>query len=122
MSCQDIEGPNIDDSSLEFYSKFQSVPVIIEGPSLTKDLSYFLVNDNDDLKDLEKGIPLSHFAEEFKRRETEKELEMEFRVLSRINCHKSHYLNLYKSPNLDFKSKNRYNEVLPFKHSRVTLN
>ena len=121
MSCQEIEGPIIDDDCLEFYSKFESAPVIIEGPQLAKDLSYFLVNDNDDLKDLERGVPLSKFEEEYKRRESEKELEMEFRVLSRLNCHKSHYLNLYKSPNLDFKSKNRYNEVLPFNHSRVKL-
>ena len=64
---------------------------------------------------------MSSFESEYERRDQERELEMEFRVLTRLNCHKLHYLNLYKSPMHEFKSKNRYNEVLPFRHTRVIL-
>lgn len=46
---------------------------------------------------------------------------MEYRLLTRMNCHKIHYQNLFKSQNLDFKKKNRYHEVLPFQHSMVKI-
>ena len=46
---------------------------------------------------------------------------MEYRLLTRLNCHKLHYQNLFKSQNIDFKRKNRYNELLPFVHSMVKL-
>jgi protein tyrosine phosphatase len=51
-----------------------------------------------------------------------RDLDMEYRLLIRMNCHKMHYTSLFKSQNLDFKQKNRYNEVLPFQHSMVKLN
>ena len=76
-----------------------------------------MVHQSPDLKDLERGIPLANFEEAVK----ERELDMEFRVLTRLNCHKLHYMNLFKSQLIDFKSKNRYNEILPFKHCRVEL-
>jgi receptor-type tyrosine-protein phosphatase gamma len=76
------------------------------------------VDKCEDLKSLEKAIPLSKFEEESLN---ERDPEMEFRILSRINCHKIHYKNLFKSQNIDFKRKNRYNEVLPFTHSMVKI-
>lgn len=71
----------------------------------------------EDLKDLEKGISLSRFEEELGERDP----EMEHRLLTRMNCHKIHYQNLFKSQNIDFKRKNKYNEILPFQHSMVKL-
>ena len=69
------------------YQKYKDVALIIEGPEFELDYSYFLIFQCDDLKDLEKGIPLSRLEEEAKSRD----LEMEFRVLTRVNCHKIHY-------------------------------
>mmetsp|Transcript_18730 Transcript_18730/g.17857 ORF Transcript_18730/g.17857 Transcript_18730/m.17857 type:complete len:157 (+) Transcript_18730:391-861(+) len=76
-----------------------------------------MVDQCQDLKDLEKGIPISQFETQMKLRD----IEMEYRILTRLNCHKLHYLNLYKRQNIDFKEKNRYGEILPFEHSRVKL-
>jgi receptor-type tyrosine-protein phosphatase gamma len=91
--------------------------VVLEGPELESDYSYFLVDNCEELKELERGIPLSAFASHYPLRDP----EMEFRLLTRLNCHKLHYHNLFKSQNQDFKRKNRYNEVLPFQHSMVKL-
>lgn len=52
------------------------------------DYSYFLIDKCDELKELERGIPLQSFEiETIEQREP----EMEFRILSRINLHKIHY-------------------------------
>ena len=69
------------------------LPCLIEGPEFDQDYSYYLVHQSPDLKDLERGIPLANFEEAVK----ERELDMEFRVLTRLNCHKLHYMNLFKS-------------------------
>lgn len=91
--------------------------LLVEGPEFGQDYSYFLVDKCPDLKDIEKGIPLKSYEAEVQQRD----MEMEYRVLIRMNCHKMHYQSLFKSQNLDFKQKNRYNEVLPFTHSMVKL-
>lgn len=75
------------------YERFKNLPVIIEGPEFDSDYSYFLVDKCEDLKDLEKGITLSNFEVESLERDT----EMEHRILMRMNCHKLHYQNLFKS-------------------------
>lgn len=75
------------------------------------------MNKCEELKELERGIPLSRFEDEVNQRDP----EMEFRLLTRLNCHKIHFQSLFKSQNIDFKRKNRYNEVLPFEHSMVKL-
>jgi len=93
------------------------LPIVLEGPEFAQDYSYFLVHKCEELKELEKGINLDNFEEECALRDA----EMEFRILTRLNCHKIHYQNLFKSQNIDFKRKNRYNEVLPFEHSMVKL-
>lgn len=65
---KDQEGPVFAEQDSELYEKFKPEvtgnPVLIEGPNLGQDFSYFLVNGNDEMKDLEKGIPLSNFCEE----------------------------------------------------------
>ena len=46
---------------------------------------------------------------------------MEYRILMRINCHKDQFNNLYKSSSTDFRRRNKYNEILPYKHNMVRL-
>ena len=46
----------------DLYQKFSEVELLIEGPEFGLDYSYFLVDQCEDLKDLERGIPLSKFA------------------------------------------------------------
>lgn len=75
------------------YSKFKQLELLIEGPEIELDYSYFLVDQCNELKLIEKGISLSKFSEEIIKRD----LEMEFRFLTRLNCHKLHYTNLVKS-------------------------
>ncbi len=115
----DNEAPVFLDEYNKVYERFKPLPIIIEGPEYDNDYSYFLVDKCQDLKDLEKGIALAKFDQE--SQSSERDPEMEFRLLSRMNCHKLHYQNLYKSQNIDFKRKNRYNEVLPFTHSMVKI-
>ena len=113
----DNDGPVFLDEYNKLYDSFKTLPLIIEGPELDSDYSYFLVDKCEELKEIEKGISLSNYEQESQERDP----EMEFRILTRMNCHKIHYQNLFKSQNLDFKRKNRYNEVLPFTHSMVKL-
>jgi hypothetical protein len=69
------------------------------------------VDKNEDLKFLERGIPI----EEFSHVKSKRKFEMEFRILSRMTQHKGHVKNLYNSPKMEFKKQNRYLEVLPCK-------
>ena len=91
----DNDGPVFLDEYNRLYDLFKtSLPLILEGPEFDTDYSYFLVDKCDDLKDLEKGIPLVNFEQEVA---SSRDPEMEFRLLIRINCHKIHYQNLQKS-------------------------
>ena len=69
------------------------MPLIVEGPEFDNDYSYYLVDKCDELKELERGIVLSSFEQAA----AERDIEMEYRILTRINCHKLHYQNLFKS-------------------------
>lgn len=69
------------------------------------------------MKALEKGIPLANFAEEAQK----KDLDMEYRLLTRLNCHKQQYTSLCKSRVVQFSSRNRYSEILPFMFNQVKL-
>jgi hypothetical protein len=71
----------------ELYAKFKHVDLLIEGPEFEQDYSYFLVDKCQDLKDLEKGMNLSRYEQEL----AERDMEMEYRLLTRMNCHKIHY-------------------------------
>ena len=124
MSQQEGEGPIFLDEYNKLYERFKNLPLIIEGPEFDLDYSYYLVDQCEELKILERGIPIVslegsnlRFNEEVEARD----VEMEYRILTRINCHKLHYTNLFKSQNIDFKRKNRYNDILPFMHSMVKL-
>jgi hypothetical protein len=75
----------------KIYAKFKHLPLIIEGPEFDSDYSYFLVDKCDDLKDLEKGIPLINLVNDELFSKEERDFEMEHRILMRINCHKLHY-------------------------------
>ena len=46
---------------------------------------------------------------------------MEYRILKRINMHKLHYNNLFRSTSSEFKKKNKYYEILPFEHNMVRI-
>ena len=66
------------------------------------------MDQNEDLKNLERGIPI----EDFKDIRTKRMIDMEFRVLQRMTQHKDHVKNIYISTQMEFKRQNRYNEVL----------
>lgn len=46
---------------------------------------------------------------------------MEYKILTRINCHKQKYDSLYHSYHGDFKSLNKYPDILTFANNRVVL-
>jgi protein tyrosine phosphatase len=48
-------------------------------------------------------------------------MEMEYRILMRINCHKGQFNNLFKNSSSEFRRKNKYNEILPYMHNMVKL-
>lgn len=81
------------DEYIELYNKFKSLPLVIEGPEFDSDYSYYLVDKCKELKELEKGVLLTNFRHSVSLRD----YEMEFRILQRINLHKLHYQNLFKS-------------------------
>ncbi len=97
------------------YSKFRDQQVIIEGPERNTDLTYWLVSMQPDLTDLERGIKEEDF-DPSKRRP-----DMEFRILDRMTGHKDHVANLFVRSHKKFNDRNRYPEVLTFKHNRVEL-
>lgn len=76
------------------------------------------VDKNDDLKFLERGIPL----EDFNDLKEKRKYDMEFRILQRMTQHKGHVKNLYNSPKMEFKKQNRYNEVLPCNPNLLNIN
>jgi protein tyrosine phosphatase len=46
---------------------------------------------------------------------------LEYKVLTRINCHKQKYDKLFKSFQGNFKGLNKYPDILPFENNRVML-
>jgi protein tyrosine phosphatase len=102
---------------LECYQKYKQLPLLVEGPEQDKDLSYYLVDKNEDLQSLEQGILLDDFVKVDKARN----FAMEFRILTRMTQHKEHVKNLFYSVSSEFMAHNRWNDILPFAHSRVLL-
>ena len=92
-------------------------PVRIEGPEFVKDYTYYLIDKMPDLTNLERGIPLTTFAD----RMNVKRMEIEFRTLQKICFHKDHVLNLFTSLDVKFHKLNRYKDILPYVHNRVVL-
>ena len=81
MPIKEKKGPMINENELKSAAeKFAHLPVVVEGSLSAKDLSYFLIDNNDDMKGIEKGIPLAEFKEQAAKRDS----EMEYRLLCRI--------------------------------------
>ena len=85
---------------LEIYKQFDSVPVIIEGPEYCLDLTYFLVHNFEDLRNLEQGISVENLASDVA--ENKERHLMEFRVLQKMTQHKDHISNLFVSSDVNF--------------------
>lgn len=96
---------------------YDQFPVIVEGPEFMQDHSFFLMHLNDDIASLEKGM----LVEDYQKEKEERAMDMEFRILNRI-CHTMvHFQNLHREHSQDFKTQNRYNDVLPYKHNLVKV-
>lgn len=65
--------------NLSEYIKQKSAP-LIEGPDPEEDISYQWVTKNEELKLIEEGIPFEEFSDSLNQRN----LEMEFRVISKF--------------------------------------
>ncbi|CAK58016.1 unnamed protein product (macronuclear) [Paramecium tetraurelia] len=89
---------------------------LVEGKETNNDYSYEWLKGNPDLVAIEKGIPIVHFNSEIQKRD----LEMEFRLLRRLTETQYHNENLHDF-NPDIQKLNRYNNIIPFKHSIVKL-
>ena len=81
-----------------------------------------------ELSAVEKGIPVKEFLDltlesgaECTEANHSRDLEMEYRILMRVNCHKAQFSNLFRNSSADFRRKNKYNEILPYKHNMVRL-
>lgn len=92
----------------------------MSGPEYSLDLTYFLVNNFEGLKLLEREMQLNEFCNS-KPPVDETHQSMEFRIIQKISCHKDHAQNFFVSANSTFFKLNRHKDVLPFKHSRVEL-
>ena len=101
------------------YEKFAANPIVISGPEFAQDLSYFLVHNCEELKQLEREIPCAEFLE--KAPVDESRQQMEFRIIQKISSHKDHAANFFVSAFQQFKMLNRHKDVLPYNHSRVRL-
>lgn len=73
---------------------------------------------------LEAGIPLltgSNIQEAFKDNLKKRNQATEWRIMNRITLNQDHVKNLPMMDQTGFKDQNRYDEVLPFKHSQVVI-
>ena len=61
MSQNDGDGPVFLDEYNKLYERFKTLPVVIEGPEFDCDYSYYLVDKCEELKEIERGIPLARF-------------------------------------------------------------
>ncbi|CAD8117298.1 unnamed protein product [Paramecium sonneborni] len=89
---------------------------LVEGKEINNDYSYEWLKGNPDLVAIEKGIPILYFNQEMLKRD----LEMEFRLQRRLTETQYHNENLHDF-NPDIQKLNRYNNIIPFKHSIVKL-
>jgi succinylglutamate desuccinylase len=62
-----------------------------------------------------------HHLERFKSCFNKRDPVMEYKILTRINCHKQKYDMLYRSYHADFKHLNKYPDILTFANNRVLL-
>ena len=90
---------------------------VIEGPLSGNDTSYkFFYTQCEDLKEIEKGIPIHEFSEQLTRRN----VDMEFTLMGKITMTKRHELRLI--PNAaDLQVFNRYSDILPYSDTKVEV-
>ncbi|CAK65110.1 unnamed protein product (macronuclear) [Paramecium tetraurelia] len=88
----------------------------VEGREISQDYSYEWVMGYPELASIEKGIPITEFSDQIQSRDQ----EMEFRILRRLTETQYHNDNLYDF-HPDILKLNRYNNIIPFKHSIVKL-
>ena len=82
------------------------------------DISEDWIKNCEPLQKLEKKILLTNFQNEF----SEKNIEVEFRILKRITNTNLHVKKMFKNGFKNFSEKNRYNHIIPFPlHQRRTL-
>jgi protein tyrosine phosphatase len=101
------------------YEQFAENPVVISGPEFAQDLSYFLVHNCQELRQLEREIPCNEFLTGAPSDDSKQ--AMEFRIIQKISSHKDHAANFFVSAFQQFKMLNRHKDVLPYNHSRVRL-
>jgi len=89
---------------------------LIEGPQPEHDLSYPYTERNEDLTYIQKGIRLKNFRDNINKRN----LECEFKLLRRLTENQM-YTNQFRDYNPEIVRLDRYNQVVPFKHTMVRL-
>jgi receptor-type tyrosine-protein phosphatase gamma len=90
---------------------------LIEGPLPGTDTSYkFFYSQCEDLKEIEKGIPITEFSDHLSRRN----IDIEFTLMGKITMTKRHELRLIPNAS-DLQKFNRYSDVLPFSDTKVTV-
>jgi receptor-type tyrosine-protein phosphatase gamma len=89
---------------------------LIYGPQPDHDLSFKYIEKCDDLSFIEKGIELQKFRGNMKKRN----LELEFKLLRRLTENQM-YTNQFRDYNPEIVKLDRYNPVVPFKHTMVRL-
>lgn len=90
---------------------------VIEGPLSGNDTSYkFFYTQCEELKEIEKGIPVHEFSQQLARRN----VDMEFTLMGKITLTKRHELRLI--PNAaDLQVFNRYSDILPYSDTKVEV-
>jgi protein tyrosine phosphatase len=80
-------------------------------------LSYKWVNKYENVREIEKGVPLAEFNESMRVRE----LDAEFRLIRKLTETKEHVENCEEFDKKTNAQLNRYAMLNPFKHTRVRL-
>lgn len=89
----------------------------VEGPEPSQDLSYKWVLKFENVRDIEKGVPVYEFEENMHARE----LDAEFRLLRKITETKEHLQNIEPLDRKISQLLNRYSDLKPFRHTQVRL-
>eukprot|EP01017_Pseudomicrothorax_dubius_P006775 TRINITY_DN119_c0_g1_i2.p1 TRINITY_DN119_c0_g1~~TRINITY_DN119_c0_g1_i2.p1 ORF type:complete len:359 (+),score=57.07 TRINITY_DN119_c0_g1_i2:318-1394(+) len=105
----------VDRGSKHLESKTRA-DILVEGAGAGRDISSKWIEENEDLRAIETGIPIDRFDEGMNLRNR----EVEFRIVRRVTetVHHSHELVEY---NPSYNQLNRYKNVIPYKHSMVNL-
>jgi len=94
----------------------EDIQFIIEGPQPEHDLSYSYTEKNEDLNFIQKGVKLKNYRENMNKRN----LDCEFKLLRRLTENQM-YTSQFRDYNPEIVKLDRYNQVVPFKHTMVKL-